>query len=75
MEETLSLTLKVWRQANADAEGAFKTYEATNVSPDSSFLEMLDEVNEHLNELGEEPINLLTETLVHCSILLESQNM
>jgi succinate dehydrogenase / fumarate reductase iron-sulfur subunit len=52
----MNLTLKVWRQANADAEGAFKTYEATNVSPDSSFLEMLDEVNERLNELGEEPI-------------------
>jgi len=52
----MNLTLKVWRQANADAEGAFKTYEATNVSPDSSFLEMLDEVNERLNERGEEPI-------------------
>jgi succinate dehydrogenase / fumarate reductase iron-sulfur subunit len=52
----MNLTLKVWRQANADAEGGFKTYEATNVSPDSSFLEMLDEVNERLNERGEEPI-------------------
>jgi len=52
----MDLTLKVWRQAGPDAEGAFKIYEATNVSPEASFLEMLDEVNEHLNEIGEEPI-------------------
>ncbi|MGI9529935.1 MAG: succinate dehydrogenase/fumarate reductase iron-sulfur subunit [Acidimicrobiia bacterium] len=52
----MDLTLKVWRQANQDSEGGFKTYEARNVSPDASFLEMLDEVNEHLNETGEEPI-------------------
>jgi succinate dehydrogenase / fumarate reductase iron-sulfur subunit len=52
----MNLTLKVWRQAGPEAEGAFATYNATNVSPDASFLEMLDEVNEHLNEVGEEPI-------------------
>ncbi|MGI9642312.1 MAG: succinate dehydrogenase/fumarate reductase iron-sulfur subunit [Acidimicrobiia bacterium] len=52
----MDLSLKVWRQANQDSEGEFKTYEARNVSPDASFLEMLDEVNEHLNEAGEEPI-------------------
>ena len=47
----MDLTLKVWRQDGPDAEGSFKTYEARNVSPDASFLEMLDEVNEHLNEI------------------------
>jgi succinate dehydrogenase / fumarate reductase iron-sulfur subunit len=52
----MNLTLKVWRQANRKATGEFKTYEARNVSPDASFLEMLDEVNEHLNDIGEEPI-------------------
>jgi succinate dehydrogenase / fumarate reductase iron-sulfur subunit len=52
----MDLTLKVWRQADADAAGEFKTYEAKNVSADASFLEMLDEVNEHLNSAGEEPI-------------------
>ena len=52
----MDLTLKVWRQTSADAVGEFKTYEAKNVSADASFLEMLDEVNEHLNGIGEEPI-------------------
>ncbi len=52
----MNLTLKVWRQASPDAQGEFKTYEARNVSEDASFLEMLDEVNEHLNNIGEEPI-------------------
>ncbi len=52
----MDLTLKVWRQAGPEALGEFKTYDATNVSEDASFLEMLDEVNEHLNDIGEDPI-------------------
>lgn len=52
----MDLTLKVWRQAGPDAPGAFKEYKAEGVSPDASFLEMLDEVNEQLNDAGEEPI-------------------
>ncbi len=52
----MDLSLKVWRQASTNAQGEFKTYQATNVSPEASFLEMLDEVNEHLNEIGEDPI-------------------
>ncbi len=52
----MDLTLKVWRQATADAKGEFKTYAATNVSEESSFLEMLDQVNEELNAAGEDPI-------------------
>ena len=44
----MNLTLKVWRQKNATATGAFETYEAKNVLEDMSFLEMLDVVNEEL---------------------------
>ena len=52
----MDLSLKVWRQASANEEGEFKTYQAKNVSPEASFLEMLDEVNEELNTKGEDPI-------------------
>ena len=52
----MDVRLRVWRQANQDAAGEFKTYPADGVSPDASFLEMLDLVNERLNEAGEEPI-------------------
>jgi succinate dehydrogenase / fumarate reductase iron-sulfur subunit len=52
----VNLTLRVWRQARGGESGAFKTYEAKNVSPEASFLEMLDEVNEQLNASGEEPV-------------------
>ena len=52
----MNLTLRVWRQAGPDAPGRFETYQATNVSEDASFLEMLDQVNEQLTDAGEEPI-------------------
>src|SRR3954465_13743701 len=52
----MNLTLRVWRQAGPNAEGALKEYQATDVSPDMSFLEMLDVVNERLIEKGEMPI-------------------
>jgi succinate dehydrogenase / fumarate reductase iron-sulfur subunit len=52
----MNLTLKVWRQAGPNAEGALTEYEATDISPDMSFLEMLDVVNERLIEQGEVPI-------------------
>src|SRR5919112_931240 len=53
----MNLTLQVWRQKSRDAAGAFVTYRAENISPDASFLEMLDVVNERLIEKGEEPIH------------------
>ena len=56
MEETLNLTLKVWRQDGAEDRGRFETYQANGISSDASFLEMLDVVNEELVESGEEPI-------------------
>lgn len=52
----MKVTLKVWRQANAQAAGNFQTYPAEHVSPDMSFLEMLDVVNEELQGQGQEPI-------------------
>ncbi|HNZ75555.1 MAG TPA: succinate dehydrogenase/fumarate reductase iron-sulfur subunit [Verrucomicrobiota bacterium] len=52
----MNLTLKVWRQKNAATPGRFQTYPARNLSPDMSFLEMLDVVNEDLITRGEEPI-------------------
>src|SRR5258707_12614388 len=53
----MDLTLQVWRQASRTAEGKFVTYEAKDISPDASFLEMLDVVNEQLTERGEQPIH------------------
>jgi succinate dehydrogenase / fumarate reductase iron-sulfur subunit len=52
----MRFTLRVWRQPNATAKGSFVTYDATDVSADMSFLEMLDVVNEGLIESGEAPI-------------------
>lgn len=55
----MNLTLRVWRQAGPDAPGRFETYEATDISADSSFLEMLDLVNEELIAGGNEPIEFM----------------
>jgi succinate dehydrogenase / fumarate reductase, iron-sulfur subunit len=52
----MNLTLHVWRQKNAKTEGRMVRYEAKDISPDMSFLEMLDVVNEELIMKGEEPI-------------------
>ncbi len=46
----------MWRQRGPGEAGAFETYEAAGISPEASFLEMLDIVNERLTEAGEEPI-------------------
>jgi len=52
----MDLTLHVWRQAGPDTEGKLETYDAKGVSPDMSFLEMLDVVNEQLITNGKRPI-------------------
>ena len=52
----MRITLKVWRQRGPEEEGRLVTYEEPDVSPDMSFLEMLDAVNEKLIGQGEEPI-------------------
>jgi succinate dehydrogenase / fumarate reductase iron-sulfur subunit len=53
----MDLTLHVWRQSGPNAEGRFVTYPAKGISPDASFLEMLDVVNEELIERGDEAIH------------------
>jgi len=52
----MNLTLKVWRQKNAKSEGKLVTYQVSDISPDMSFLEMFDVLNEQLIIKGEEPI-------------------
>ncbi|QDV38183.1 succinate dehydrogenase/fumarate reductase iron-sulfur subunit [Tautonia plasticadhaerens] len=52
----MNLTLHVWRQKGPAAAGRMVTYQARGVSPDQSFLEMLDGLNEELITKGEEPV-------------------
>ena len=52
----MNLRLRVWRQASPSAAGGMVEYDAPGVSPDMSFLEMLDVVNERLIESGQDPI-------------------
>jgi succinate dehydrogenase / fumarate reductase, iron-sulfur subunit len=52
----MNLTLKVWRQQNAADKGKFVTYNVKDVSPDMSFLEMFDVLNEQLINSGDQPI-------------------
>ena len=46
MDTNISFKLKVWRQANAHAEGRFETYEMRDIPTDTSFLEMMDILND-----------------------------
>ena len=52
----MQLTLKIWRQENADSRGKMVTYQIDNVSPDMSFLEMMDVLNEELMIKGIDPV-------------------
>jgi succinate dehydrogenase / fumarate reductase, iron-sulfur subunit len=52
----MNLTLRIWRQPSPSAPGTMVRYEARDISPDMSFLEMLDVLNERLMERGEVPI-------------------
>ena len=52
----MDLKLKVWRQKNSNSKGKMETYPISNVSKDSSFLEMMDMLNNDLIEKGEEPV-------------------
>ncbi|HLA52707.1 MAG TPA: 2Fe-2S iron-sulfur cluster-binding protein, partial [Flavitalea sp.] len=53
---TMNLKLEVWRQESAEKKGKFVTYEVSDVSPEMSFLEMFDVLNEKLIHEGKEPI-------------------
>ncbi len=52
----MKLTLKIWRQANANAKGSMQTYPIDGIEGDMSFLEMMDVLNEQLINKGEEPV-------------------
>lgn len=52
----MKLTLKIWRQKNAQDQGKIVEYKVDNVSPDMSFLEMLDVLNEDLVNKDEDPV-------------------
>jgi succinate dehydrogenase / fumarate reductase, iron-sulfur subunit len=54
--KNISVTLRIWRQANATAPGQFVEYKATDLNPNMSFLEMLDVVNDQLERQGIDPI-------------------
>ena len=52
----MKIKLKIWRQKNATSQGAFKTYNFDGASPEMSFLEMLDALNNKLINEGEDPV-------------------
>jgi succinate dehydrogenase / fumarate reductase iron-sulfur subunit len=56
MSQTINLTLKIWRQNSSAEKGRFETFPAKGVDTASSFLEMLDVINEKLTVEGKEPI-------------------
>jgi succinate dehydrogenase / fumarate reductase, iron-sulfur subunit len=53
----MKFTLKIWRQKNADDKGRLVSYQVDDISPDSSFLEMLDQLNQQLIAKGEDPVS------------------
>lgn len=52
----MRIILNIWRQKDATSSGEFVRYEVNDINPDSSFLEMLDVLNEHLIEQGQDPV-------------------
>ncbi len=56
MEKNINITLRIWRQKGPKEKGAFKEYSLQNISTESSFLEMLDVLNEQLINNGEDPV-------------------
>ena len=52
----MKLKLKIWRQKNSNEKGKIVSYDIENISPDMSFLEMMDVLNEQLISEGTEPI-------------------
>jgi len=53
----MELTLKIWRQKDRNSKGGFKTYQVSDITPDTSFLEMMDILNEELSRKGEDPVH------------------
>ena len=73
----MNLTLRIWRQSGPDAPGELTTYQVSGISPEMSFLEMLDTLNEELILRGEVPVAFVVlrpdrpataeELIEHCS--------
>src|SRR3954464_11146087 len=57
MSGSMNITLKVWRQKNKSAKGGFESYQAKGISPDMSFLEMMDVMNEQIIKDGKDPVD------------------
>jgi len=55
--DAMKIKLKIWRQADHNSKGAMQDYDLDNVSPDMSFLEMLDLLNENLVNSGSDPVS------------------
>ena len=55
-KKNININLKIWRQKNTSTKGKMETYKLDNVSTDSSFLEMLDQLNEQLINNQQEPV-------------------
>ena len=76
-ETTINITLEVWRQNGPNEKGHFETYEAKEISTDSSFLEMLDEVNEGLVQAEKIPITFESDCREGicgtCSLMIDGQ--
>ena len=53
---SMNLKLKIWRQLNSESKGKMVDYQVSDVSPDMSFLEMLDVLNDQLVTKGEDPV-------------------
>lgn len=53
----MDLTLKIWRQKNSQDRGGFNTYKVSDITPDTSFLEMMDILNDQLEKDGEDPVH------------------
>lgn len=60
-DETLNLTIQVWRQAGPDAPGRFESHELNGISTHMSFLEMFDVLNEQLISNGKEPVEIASD--------------
>ncbi len=56
MSAAMNLTLKIWRQASSKSAGHFSTHKVKDISPDMSFLEMLDKLNEDLIKQNKKPV-------------------
>jgi len=76
-ENTINVTLEVWRQDGPAAKGRFETYEAKGISTDASFLEMLDLVNERLIDDDQTPITFESDCREGicgtCSLMIDGQ--